>query len=213
MRSPRRAARIGGPVLECALRDDRPASTRHPPGSEGTREPFPAPAPRDGVPTSDRILAAQRGDLIALGDVLDGLLPWVGRLCGSIALDAGPDAAQETMIQVMRDLKGLRDPTALRPWVRRIATREAIRHAERRRRETLVDHLEETEGHDGDPGLRRDVTRVLAALSPDQRAILVLRDLEGLSEDEAARLLDVARGTIKSRLHRAREAFRERWPA
>jgi RNA polymerase sigma-70 factor (ECF subfamily) len=165
------------------------------------------------VPTSEQILAAQRGDLIALGDVLDGLLPWVGRLCGSIALDAGPDAAQETMIQVMRDLKGLRDPTALRSWVRRIATREAIRHAERRRRETLSDLLEQTEGRGEDPGLRRDVARVLAALPPDQRAILVLRDLEGLSEDEAARLLDVARGTIKSRLHRAREAFRKRWPA
>ena len=62
-----------------------------------------------------------------------------------------------------------------------------------------------------DPALRRDVARVLDALSPDQRAVLVLRDLEGLSEAEAAEVLDCARGTIKSRLHRAREAFRERW--
>ncbi|MCR9094729.1 MAG: RNA polymerase sigma factor [bacterium] len=165
------------------------------------------------MPNLDQIQAAQEGDLIALGDVLDGLMPWVGRLCGSIALDAGPDAAQETMIQVMRDLAGLRDPTALRSWVRRIATREAIRHAERRRREPLFDSLEETEGALLDPALARDVTRVLAELPPDQRAILVLRDLEGLSEAEAAAELDVARGTIKSRLHRAREAFRKRWTA
>ena len=163
------------------------------------------------MPTSDQILAAQRGDLLAMGAVLDGLLPWVGRLCGSIALDAGPDAAQETMIQVMRDLPGLRDPEALRSWVRRIATREAIRHAERRRRDPLVDHLEDTEGVRLDPSLRRDVERVLGSLPPDQRAILVLRDVEGLSEAEAAALLDVARGTIKSRLHRARDAFRKRW--
>ncbi|MEM9175960.1 MAG: RNA polymerase sigma factor [Myxococcota bacterium] len=165
------------------------------------------------MPTLDQIQAAQQGDLIAMGDVLDGLMPWVGRLCGSIALDAGPDAAQETLIQVMRDLSGLRDPAALRGWVRRIATREAIRHAERRRREPLLDHLEETERVDLDPSLGRDVARVLAELPPDQRAILVLRDLEGLSEAEAAAELDVARGTIKSRLHRARDAFRKRWNA
>lgn len=165
------------------------------------------------MPDFERIQAAQSGDLIALGDVLDSLTPWVGRLCGSIALDAGPDAAQDTLIQVMRDLKGLRDPTALRSWVRRIATREAIRHAERRRREPLVDHFDKTEGRLLDPALREDVRRVLAELPPDQRAILILRDLEGLSEAEAAETLDVASGTIKSRLHRARDAFRKRWPS
>ena len=165
------------------------------------------------VLSSDQIRAAQAGDLIALGDVLDVLTPWVGRICGAIALDAGPDAAQETLIQVMRDLRGLRDPTAFRGWVRRIATREAVRHARRRRREPLLEAAEDLGGGALDPGLRRDVATVLAALPAEQRAILVLRDLEGLSEDEAARELDVARGTVKSRLHRAREAFRKRWTA
>ena len=177
----------------------------------------------------DQIRAAQRGDLIAMSDLMDTLLPWVGRICGSIALDAGPDAAQETMIQVMRDLGSLRDPSSLRGWVRRIATREAVRHATRRRREPLLENVDPI--HDpasgvsprpsragahndapSDPGLRHDIAIVLADLSADQRAILVLRDLEGLSESEAAAELNVARGTIKSRLHRAREAFRQRWP-
>lgn len=148
-----------------------------------------------------------------MGEVLDGLSPWVARLCGTIALDAGPDAAQETLIQVMRDLPGLRDPAALRSWVRRIATREAVRHAERRRRDPLVDSLEERATTLPDPSLRSDVTRVLSELPTDQRAVLVLRDLEGLSEAETATVLRVARGTIKSRLHRARDAFRKRWPA
>jgi RNA polymerase sigma factor (sigma-70 family) len=165
------------------------------------------------VTNPDRIQAAQQGDLIAMSDLIDGLMPWVGRLCGSIALDAGPDAAQETLIQVMRDLKGLRDPSSFRSWVRRIATREAVRHATRRRREPPAEDIEHTLGGTLDPGLRRDVTRVLAELPPDQRVVLVLRDLEGLSEAEAAAELNVARGTIKSRLHRAREAFRKRWPS
>jgi len=104
----------------------------------------------------DRIQAAQQGDLIAMSDLIDTVMPWVGRLCGSIALDAGPDAAQETLIQVMRDLKGLRDPSSFRSWVRRIATREAIRHATRRRREPPLEHVEQTPGNALDPGLRRD---------------------------------------------------------
>ncbi len=161
----------------------------------------------------DQIQAAQQGDLIAMGALIDTLMPWVGRLCASIALDAGPDAAQETLIQVMRDLKGLREPSSFRSWVRRIATREAIRHATRQRREPPIKHVERTQGTALDPGLRRDVARVLAELPADQRVILVLRDIEGLSEAEAAAELNVARGTIKSRLHRAREAFRKRWPS
>jgi len=167
------------------------------------------------VATFNQVQAAQAGDLIAMSDLMDTLMPWVGRLCGSIALDAGPDAAQETLIAVMRDLKGLRDPTLFRSWVRRIATREAIRHATRARRDQPVDSFEGSKHDRGrmlDPALRHDVAIVLADLPPDQRAILVLRDLEGLSEAEAADLLHVAKGTIKSRLHRAREAFRKRWP-
>jgi RNA polymerase sigma-70 factor (ECF subfamily) len=168
--------------------------------------------------SSERIRAAQTGDLIALGDLMDALMPWVGRLCGSIALDSGPDAAQETLIQVMRDLGQLREPSALRGWVRRIATREAVRHAQRARKEPVLDDVERhhaseaAASHRPDPMLARDVARVLAELPPDQRAILVLRDLEGLSETEAASALDVAKGTVKSRLHRAREAFRKGWP-
>jgi len=181
--------------------------------AKNLQEPSDESSPPVMVPSFEQIKAAQGGDLIAMGDVLDGLMPWVGRICGSIALDAGPDAAQDTLMQVMRDLRGLRDPTALRSWVRRIATRESIRHAERRRREPLIEHYEHTEGRTLDPSLRTDVMRVLAELPPDQRAILILRDLEGLSEAEAAGLLEVARGTIKSRLHRARDAFRKRWPS
>lgn len=146
-----------------------------------------------------------------MGDILDALLPTVGRVCGAIALDAGPDAAQETLIQVMRGLRRLRDPGRLLPWARRIAAREAVRHARRGRVSPASDADLARLPAPGDPELARDVRRVLAALAPEQRAILVLRDLEGLGEAEAARELGVALGTVKSRLHRARRAFRERW--
>jgi RNA polymerase sigma-70 factor (ECF subfamily) len=56
-----------------------------------------------------------------------------------------------------------------------------------------------------------DVRAVLGGLAPEQRAVLVLRDVDGLSESEAARVLGVPEGTVKSRLHRARSNFARRW--
>ncbi len=161
--------------------------------------------------SSERIRAAQRGDVLAMSALLDELAPWVGRLCGAIAMEDGADAAQEALIQVFRDLPSLRDPERLRPWARRIATREAVRHAQRGRRHAHLDADSRPLPAPGDPELARDVSAVLRRLSPEQRAILVLRDLEGFSEAEAAEQLGVALGTVKSRLHRARNAFAEKW--
>lgn len=168
------------------------------------------PAPSLDVVNSELIRAAQAGDSLTMSRLLDTLSPWVGRICSSIALDSGPDAAQEALIQVFCDLRGLREPEAFRGWVRRIAVREAVRHAKRDRR-TQGDATGRELPAVGDPDLAADIRSVLVSLSPEQRAILIFRDLEGLSEDEAAAQLDVAKGTVKSRLHRARSAFQKRW--
>ena len=153
---------------------------------------------------------AQRGDALALSALVDRLAPFVGRICGPIALGNGEDAAQEALIAVLRDLPALREPRALYGWARRIAVREAVRHARAARREPALVGAVPLPAAD-DPALARDVRRVLESLSPEQRAILLLRDLEGLSEQEAAALLAVEHGTVKSRLSRARAAFRGRW--
>jgi len=140
------------------------------------------------------------------------LMPYVGRVCGAIALDRGDDAMQETFIAVLRNLGSLREPAALHGWVRRIAVRESIRVA-RGGREDPVDPatLVSNTVAPVDVATVVDVRTILAGLAPEQRAILVLRDVDGLSETEAAGLLGVAEGTVKSRLHRARSAFIRRW--
>lgn len=160
------------------------------------------------------VRAAQGGDTLALDQLLDRLGPYVARICGPIALSSGPDAAQDALIAVLRALPALREPAALRGWVRAIAVREAVRHASSDARARPVDTaaLNELPARE-DPQLRTDVRAVLDRLTPHHRAVLVLRDLEGLGEASAAAVLDLPIGTIKSRLHRARRLFRKEWTA
>lgn len=156
-----------------------------------------------------RVRAAQRGDTLAMAELLDELAPYVGRICGPIALDQGPDAAQEALVAVFRSLRSLEDPAALRGWVRAIAVREAVRLARRAARAVPADLS--TLPSRGDPELAADIRDVLDRLSPEHRAVLVLRDVEGLDERAAAELLGLRVGTVKSRLHRARDTFRKAW--
>jgi len=175
--------------------------------------------PADG-PTEALVRAAQGGDTIAMNDLLDLLAPYVGRICGPIALEHGPDAAQEALTAVFRHLHTLWEPAALRGWVRRIATWEAVRVTRRaadpsgrqagRRGAFAAVEVADLPAP-GDPSLAADVRDVLSRLSPEHRAVLVLRDLEGLDEREAAALLSVPESTVKSRLHRARSNFRKAW--
>lgn len=158
--------------------------------------------------TEALVRRAQRGDTLAMAELLDLLAPFAGRICGPIALADGPDAAQETLVAVFKSLKTLREPAAVYGWVRRIAVREALKAA---RRDVPAELTELPQP--GDPTLRADVGDVLRRLSPEHRAILVLRDLEGFSESEAAAFLGVEVGTAKSRLHRARRVFRKAWTA
>jgi RNA polymerase sigma factor (sigma-70 family) len=147
---------------------------------------------------------------MAINALIGELMPWISRICGAIALEHGDDAAQETLIVVLRNLPTLREPAALRAWVRRIAVREAVRVATRAR-DLPVSELSENELPDGDPDDRMDVRETLSRLGPRHRAVLVLRYLEDLSEEQTAELLGVEPGTVKSRTHRAKHAFEERW--
>jgi RNA polymerase sigma factor (sigma-70 family) len=141
--------------------------------------------------------------------LLTELSPWVGRLCASIALDRGEDAMQETLIVVLRNLPTLREPAALRSWVRRIAVRQALRLVRDPRAISVAEVPEAELPTDLDTSI--DVRETLAKLSPPQRAVLVLRHLEDLSEQETAEVLGVPEGTVKSGLHRARQRFQQLW--
>uniref|UniRef100_A0AAU2JU58 RNA polymerase sigma factor n=1 Tax=Streptomyces sp. NBC_00049 TaxID=2903617 RepID=A0AAU2JU58_9ACTN len=155
------------------------------------------------------VRSAQRGDRMATQELLERLTPYIGRLCGPIALQDGPDATQEALIAIFRNLGRLREPAALFGWARVIAVREAVRIARTAAR-SIPDPLDDVPARD-DPQLAADVRDVLERLSPAHRAVLVLRDLEGLDEHSVSALLGVPEPTVRTRLFRARRNFRKAW--
>ncbi|WP_345942654.1 RNA polymerase sigma factor [Streptomyces sp. SID486] len=154
---------------------------------------------------------AQRGDALAMDDLLGVLAPYVGRICGPVALQDGADAAQETLITVFRRIRQLQEPAALFGWVRAIAVREALKFAGQRRRQPTMSAEWEEPPAPGDLHLASDIADALHRLTPEYRAVLMLRHVEGLSEQEVSALLEIPVGTVRSRLFRARQSFRSAW--
>jgi RNA polymerase sigma factor (sigma-70 family) len=157
-----------------------------------------------------KVAAAQQGDALALDELLDELAPYVRRLCARIAPAAADDATQEALLAIFRGLPSLRAPEAIMTWVRSVTVRTAIRLARQRDQEATAGPTPADPAASYFEGLA-DIDDALARLPLSHRAVLILRAREGLSEQEIATTLGIPAGTVKSRLHRARAAFREMW--
>jgi RNA polymerase sigma factor (sigma-70 family) len=158
----------------------------------------------------ENVSAAQHGDALALDRLLDELAPYVRRLCARIAPATADDATQEALLAVFRGLPSLRAPEAIMTWVRSVTVRTAIRLARQHDLEVAAEGTLMGRCASTLEGLV-DIDDALARLPVSQRVVLVLRTREGLSEQEIATTLGIPAGTVKSRLHRARAAFREVW--
>jgi len=129
------------------------------------------------------------------------------------------DVLQQTFLAAWRSAGQFRGDASLRTWLLTITRHTALRARERRQREpiddTPLDELGRAAGWGGpDPeamalaSQRRDLlAAAFEALTPEDREVLTLRDLEGLSGEETAALLGVGLAAMKSRLHRARLAL------
>ena len=132
------------------------------------------------------------------------------RLTGSN--DAAWDVTQEAWIAVLRQIRKLNDPAWFAAWVCRIVRNKCADHCRRAgRRRNLADALAERQRGDKNPP-REDpgdaVGDALRRLPPDRQELLTLRYGQDLNIIEIAVVLGVPAGTVKSRLHHAREQLR-----
>jgi RNA polymerase sigma-70 factor, ECF subfamily len=149
--------------------------------------------------------------------------------------DDAADLVQETFVRAMQGMARFEGKSGLYTWLFRIAVNLAISHRRSNQYRSSVSLEEDHEEDDGSvnrqaAGLRRQLaqdteddpaesadrrleherlTAALAALDPEFRAVIVLRDIEECDYDQMSAILEVPVGTIKSRLFRARLALRE----
>ena len=128
------------------------------------------------------------------------------------------DAVQDAFIVALERLEDCRNPAAFGPWLRRIV-RNRARSIGRRERVRRTEPLEQvvTRTSKADPArdldraeLRARLEAALAELTPVQRAVVLLHDLEGYRHREIAEELRIPEGTVRSHLFLARRALRER---
>lgn len=171
---------------------------------------------------SDPILVtrAKNGDRLALEELCARHAPRVERLARHLLRDPedARDAAQEALAKLCIRLKQFRGESQFSTWLHRLVVNTCRDAAERQRTRThepLADDLRA--GADGDPSraagiseLRRELCDSLAAISPDQARVIVLKDALGYSFEEIAEASGMPVGTAKCHAHRGRNRLRER---
>jgi len=169
-------------------------------------EPVGVPAAVPGVPTWEAIVDQHSDRVYRLAF----------RLTGN-RHDA-EDLTQEVFVRVFRSLSTYQ-PGTFEGWIHRITTNLFLDQARRKQRirfdalsderaDRLRSHLPSPDTAYADQTFDDDVEKALSTLPPEFRAAVVLCDVEGLSYDEIARILDAKLGTVRSRIHRGRAMLR-----
>jgi RNA polymerase sigma-70 factor (ECF subfamily) len=204
---------------------------------EPRRTPTPAPPalPADRATLSDAQLVARLkgGDEPAFEEILRRYELKVYSLVRGLTRneDDAQDALQDTFLSVFRSIGRFKEQSSLSTWIYRIAVNSALMKLRRRRQEDKVVSLDEfmpafdETGHrvavvpDWHPAvdqllLNKELGGLLrkwiGELPPEYRTVFLLRDQEGLDNEEVAAVLKLSVAAVKSRLHRARVYLRER---
>lgn len=171
--------------------------------------------------------SAQKGDTSAFGQLVEAHQSKIYSLCYRMTGNAedAADLTQEVFLSAWRSLSRFQEQSSFGTWIYRMATNASIDFLRREKRRqvlsmTMEEGSEERQAQVPDERysphrlleqkeVRQAVADALAALSPEHRQVLVLREMEGLSYTEMAHLLDLEEGTVKSRLARARLALKD----
>lgn len=172
------------------------------------------------VSETELVVNAQNGDRNAFSELVrihaQGVLNVVYRMCGDMLV--AEDAAQETFIRAWQNLSSYRPGTPLRNWLYRIAFNAGMDMLRKNKR-ILPEDIEDLHLTDGQPSPESLVSqnertamvqKAVLSLPDASRAVLVLREYEGLSYQEISSTLDIPVGTVMSRLNYARNLLKSK---
>jgi len=203
------------------------ARRRAPPSYRRTRIPV-QPAPPAADPQAELLERLRAGDEAAYDRLVREQTPILLRVARRLlhSEEEARDAVQDAFVSAFRALPNFRGDSRLGTWIYRIAVNAALARLRARAGATEVsldDWLPRfaDDGHATEPAepwpadagperreVRDRVRQAIDQLPETHRTVLVLRDIEELSTDEAAQALGITPGAVKVRLHRARQALR-----
>jgi RNA polymerase sigma-70 factor (ECF subfamily) len=157
------------------------------------------------------VRAAQRGSREAMAELFRRHWRRAHRAAYLVVGDAAAaeDLAQEAFLAAIRALDRFDRRRPFGPWLHRIAVNRAIDHARARALRAESPLAESSGGAATDAAeISDEVVRALAQLSPEHRAVVVMRHLLGYTPGEIGELLELPRGTVNSRLRRGLDALR-----
>ena len=181
------------------------------------KNPSSVPATAQSLYEQTLVVRSQIGDDAAFHDLLKLYSPrlhaFVSKMLCRNSGDGAEDLLQEIWVSIFRSLPGLLDVTKFRAWAFRIA-RDRI-YAEYRRRKLPFKSLDEVDPQvllEPEPNSSsidaEDLRRCLDALSPGHREVLLLRFFEDMNYEDIARVTSCSLGTVRSRIHYAKQALR-----
>lgn len=132
-----------------------------------------------------------------------------------VSHDDAKDVMQEAMLRIFQGLDGLKDPSAVRTWVWRIATNEALRHLSSRHDtdtgldDEVLSELEDEPYVDCSDRLATALAKAMTALTPRQRQVFDLRHYDGMSFADISTVAGMAEDTARATFHQARAKLRD----
>ncbi|KJS15147.1 MAG: hypothetical protein VR69_14715 [Peptococcaceae bacterium BRH_c4b] len=176
------------------------------------------------------IMRSQRGEVDSFGSLVNIYQSKVLGLCLKLTGNRSDaeDLAQEVFLKSFRSLKGFRLEADFGTWLHRITVNMYLNYKKKNSKVTIfyIDDPVKTDtgeinreilDESADPSQeieekedRNVIKQALDSLSPEHKAVLVLREIEGYSYEEIAQITQSSLGTVKSRMNRARQALKEK---
>ena len=174
------------------------------------------------------IARCKDGDIEAYEQLIQGYQKKVYNIALKMLGNAedASDAAQEALIKVYKSIAGFKEESSLSTWIYRIATNVCLDELRKKKKSNVVSIHTNLQTEDGELSvqiedhrpqpdqvyenleLRQEMKKAIDALNEEHKTVVVLRDIQGMSYEEIAHIMQCSLGTVKSRINRARNTLK-----